>query len=103
MIYAYKNNIEFEAETELEEEGRTNSQKTNGLECFGVSQDPPDEEKVMIVVKKKIKTVYPLMMDVDQSNIESVEEMELVEGEKMDSQKTIVSDNSQDKNKAHQS
>ena len=41
------------------------------------------------------------MMDVDQSNIESVEEMELVEGGKMDSQKTNVSDNSKDKTKAH--
>ena len=31
------------------------------------------------------------MMDVDQSNIESVEEMELVEVGKIDSQKTDVS------------
>ena len=42
------------------------------------------------------------MMDADQSNTESVEEMELVECGKMDSQKTNVSDNSQDKNKADQ-
>ena len=41
------------------------------------------------------------MMDADQSNTESVEEMELVEVGKMDSQKTNVADNSQDKNKAH--
>ena len=42
------------------------------------------------------------MMDTDQSNIESVEEMELVEVGKMDFQKKCVSDNSQDKNKAYQ-
>ena len=54
MIYAYKSNIESEAETILEEEGRTDSQKTNGLEFFGVSQDPPDKEKVLMIVKKKI-------------------------------------------------
>merc|ERR1719320_551679 len=77
-------NIESEAETTLEEEGRTDSQKTNGLEFFGVSQDPPDKEK---------------MMDADQSNIESVEEMELVEVGKIDSQKTNVSDNYEDKTK----
>ena len=41
------------------------------------------------------------MMDADQSNIESVEEMELVEVGKIDSQKTNVSDNSEDKTKAH--
>ena len=41
------------------------------------------------------------MMDTDQSNTESVEEMELVEVEKIDSQKTNVSDNSQNKSKAH--
>jgi len=84
MIYAYKRNIESEAETELEEEGRTDSQKTNGLEFFGVSQAPPDK-----------------MMDADQSKTKSVEEMELVEVGKMDSQKTNVADNSQDKNKIH--
>ena len=55
MIYAYKSNIESEAETTLEEEGRTDSQKTNGLEFFGVSQDPPDKEKVLMIVKKNIK------------------------------------------------
>ena len=38
MIYAYKRNVESEAETELEEEGRTDSQKTNRLEFFAVSQ-----------------------------------------------------------------
>ena len=41
------------------------------------------------------------MMDTDQSNTMSVEEMELVEVRKIDSQKTNVSDNSQNKNKAH--
>ena len=41
------------------------------------------------------------MMDADQSKTKSVEEMELVEVGKMDSQKTNVADNSQDKNKAH--
>ena len=41
------------------------------------------------------------MMDADQRNTESVEEMELVEGGKMDYQKANVSDKSQDKNKAH--
>ena len=59
MIYAYKRNVESEAETELEEEGRTDSQKTNGLAFFGVSQDPPDNEKVRIIVKKKIKNFLP--------------------------------------------
>ena len=42
------------------------------------------------------------MMDADQSKTKSVEKMELVEVGKMDSQKTNVADNSQDKNKAHQ-
>ena len=55
MIYAYKRNDESEEETELEEKGSTDSQKTNGLEFFGVSQDPPDKEKVLMIVKKKIK------------------------------------------------
>ena len=59
MIYAYKRNIESEAETELKEEGSTDSQKTNGLEFFGVSQDPPDNEKVRMIVKKKIKNFLP--------------------------------------------
>ena len=59
MIYAYKRNVESEAETELEEEGRTDSQKTNGLEFFGVSQDPPDKVKVKIIFKKKIKNFLP--------------------------------------------
>ena len=40
-------------------------------------------------------------MDADQRNTESVEEMELVEGGKMDYQKANVSDKSQYKNKAH--
>ena len=102
MIYVYKNNIESEAETELEEEWRTDPQKTDGFELFGVSPDPPNKEKVLIIAKKKIKNFLPLMMDADQSNIESVEEMELVEVGKMDFQKKWVSDTSQDKNKAYQ-
>ena len=40
-------------------------------------------------------------MDPDQSNTESVEEIELVEVEKIDSQNAKVSDNSQNMNKAH--
>ena len=91
--------MESEAETEMEEEGKTHSQKTNGLEIFGVSQDSLDKEKVLRIVKKK--NFYPLMMDPDQSNTESVEEIELVEVEKIDSQNENVSDNSQNKNKAH--
>ena len=93
--------MESEAETELEEEGKTHSQKTNGLAIFGVSQDPLDKEKVLRIVKKKIKNVFPLMMDPDQSNTESVEEIKLVEVEKIDSQNANVSDNSQNMNKAH--
>ena len=59
IIYAYKRNIESEAETELEEEGRTDSQKTNGLEILCASQDPPDKEKVIIIFKNKIKNCLP--------------------------------------------
>ena len=47
--------MESEAETEMEEEGKTHSQKTNGLKIFGVSQDSLDKEKVLRIVKKKIK------------------------------------------------
>ena len=59
MIYVYKNNIESEAETELEEEWRTDPQKTDGFELFGVSPDPPNKEKVLIIAKKKIKNLLP--------------------------------------------
>ena len=59
MIYAYKRNMESEVETELEEEGRTDSQKTNGLEFFGVSQAPTDKVKVKISFKKQIKNFLP--------------------------------------------
>ena len=41
------------------------------------------------------------MMDPDQSNTEYVEEIKLVEVEKIDSQNANISDNSQNKNKAH--
>ena len=51
--------MESEAETELEEEGKTHSQKTSGLEIVGVSQDPLDKEKVLKIVKKKIKNCFP--------------------------------------------
>ena len=59
MIYAYKRNVESEAETELEEEGRTDYQKTNEHNFCGVSQDPPDKEKVMIIFKNKHKIFLP--------------------------------------------
>ena len=51
--------MESEAESELEEEGKTHSQKANGLEIFDVSQDPLDKEKVLKIVKKKIKSCLP--------------------------------------------
>ena len=55
MIHIYKSNSESEVETELEEDGRATSQKTNDRDFFGVSQDPPDKEKVLMIVKKNIK------------------------------------------------
>ena len=73
----------------------TDSLKTEVPEISDVSQDPHDKVKVLMIVKK-LKTFYPLMMNADQSKIESVEKVELVEVGK-----TNVSHNSNDKNKAH--
>ena len=50
MIYSYKSHNRSEAETELEEEGMTDSLKTEVPEISDVSQDPHDEVKVLMIV-----------------------------------------------------
>ena len=44
-----QDNIESVEEVELGER-KTDSQKTDGLEIFGLSQDPHDEEKVLSIL-----------------------------------------------------
>ena len=75
-------------EVELCEIRKTDSQKTDGLEIGGFSQDPHDEEKVISIVEKTKFIFDPLMFYNDQANIESVAEVELGEIRKTDSQKT---------------
>ena len=41
-------------EVELCEIRNTDSQKTDGLETVGFSLDPHDEEKVILIVEKKL-------------------------------------------------
>ena len=46
--------IESVEEVELGEIRKTDSQNTDGLERFGVSQDPHDEEKVLSILIKRL-------------------------------------------------
>ena len=94
MIYGSKNNTDSEAETELVEDKMTDQEKSEGVKSFAVSQDPHDEEKVLSIVEKTN------LFFADQGDNESVEEVELVEVGKTDSQKKNVADDSQDKIKA---
>ena len=72
-----QDNIESVEEVELGEIRKTDSQKTDGLEIFGLSQDLHDEEKVISIVEKTKFIFDTLMFDNDQANNESVEEVKL--------------------------
>ena len=72
-----QDNIESVEEVELCEIRKTDSQKTDGLEIGGFSQDPHDEEKVISIVEKTKFIFDTLMFDNDQANNETVEEVNL--------------------------
>ena len=78
-----QDNFESVEEVELGKIRKTDSQKTDGIEIFGLSQDLHDEEKV---ISKKTKFIFDtLMFDNNQTNNESVEEIELgVNSKKVD-------------------
>ena len=72
-----QDNIESVEEVELGEIRKTDSQMRDGLEIFGLSQDLHDEEKVISIVEKTKFIFDTLMFDNNQTNNESVEEVEL--------------------------